>query len=182
MNLEQLRKLAKERLGEQRRADPEAKLSGAQLAIAREQGFPSWPRMKAYADRLAAHPDGVQFAYQADLGYYEERAYGCGRPPRTARRAGSRRSSAPALPSPRAVPDWSSPEPMAFRAGRRCVATSAGWRAAASRSPAPTAPSRRTIQPACSRCWSGGPRLLDRRARTATTCSAWPPAHATSAR
>jgi ankyrin repeat protein len=76
VNLEQLRKRAKERLREQRRTHPEAKLSGAQLAIAREQGFPSWPRMKAHIDRLAAHPDGVQFAYHDDLNYYGGRAFG----------------------------------------------------------------------------------------------------------
>jgi ankyrin repeat protein len=76
VNLEQLRKRAKERLREQRRTDPEAKLSAAQRAIAQEQGFPSWPRMKAYVDRLAAHPDGVQFAYHRDPDYYEGRAFG----------------------------------------------------------------------------------------------------------
>ncbi len=32
--------------------------------------------MRAYVDRLAAHPDGVQFAYHSDLDYYEERAFG----------------------------------------------------------------------------------------------------------
>ncbi len=32
--------------------------------------------MKAYIDRLAAHPDGVQFAYHEDLDYYEGRAFG----------------------------------------------------------------------------------------------------------
>jgi ankyrin repeat protein len=76
VNLEQLRKRAKERLREERRADPEIKLSDVQLAIAREHGFASWPRMKAYVDRLAEHPDGLQFAYHTDLGYYEDRAYG----------------------------------------------------------------------------------------------------------
>ncbi len=76
MNLEQLRERAKERLREQRLTEPGAKLSAARLAIAREHGFPSWPRMKAYADRVAAHPGGVQFAYHDDLDYYEGRAFG----------------------------------------------------------------------------------------------------------
>lgn len=76
MNLDQLQKRAKERLREQRRTDPEAELSGAQRAIALEQGFPSWPRMKAYIDRLAAHPGGLQFAYHDDLESYEARAFG----------------------------------------------------------------------------------------------------------
>ena len=61
---------------ELRRNDPDAKLSGAQHAIAREHGFASWPQMKAYLDRLQAHPDGLQFAYHEDLDYYEERADG----------------------------------------------------------------------------------------------------------
>jgi len=76
LDVEQLRTRAKERLREQRCTDPEATLSSAQLAVARELGFPSWPRIKAYAQRLEAHPDGVQFAYHADLGYYEGRAHG----------------------------------------------------------------------------------------------------------
>lgn len=76
MNLEYLRKRAKDLLREQRRTEPEAKLSGAQRQVAQEHGFPNWPRMKAYLDRLAAHPGGVQSAYHADLDYYEDRAYG----------------------------------------------------------------------------------------------------------
>ncbi len=76
MDLEHLRELAAGRLREQRRIDAAARLSDAQRMIASELGFPSWPRMKAYADRIAAHPDGVQLAYHADLDYYAERAYG----------------------------------------------------------------------------------------------------------
>ena len=70
-NLEQLRKQAKDlaRSGA-------LKLSDAQLAIAREYGFPSWPRLKAYVERLAAHGPGLQHAYHEDVEYYEGRAEG----------------------------------------------------------------------------------------------------------
>ena len=50
-SLEYLRKLAKERLRELRRDDPEARLAAAQLAVAREHGFTSWRAMKAEVDR-----------------------------------------------------------------------------------------------------------------------------------
>ena len=51
VSLEYLKKLAKERLRELRRDDPETKLAAAQLAIAREYGFPSWRALKAEVDR-----------------------------------------------------------------------------------------------------------------------------------
>ncbi len=41
-NLEWLKKLCKERLGELRAQNPTAKLGDVQLAVAREYGFPSW--------------------------------------------------------------------------------------------------------------------------------------------
>ena len=56
--------------------DEPLKLSGAQLVIAREHGFPSWPRLRAYVERLAAHGPGLQHAYHEDLEYYDDRAYG----------------------------------------------------------------------------------------------------------
>lgn len=52
-SLEYLRKLAKERLRDLRRSDPDAKLAAAQLMIAREHGFPSWRALKAEVER---HP------------------------------------------------------------------------------------------------------------------------------
>jgi ankyrin repeat protein len=52
------------------------KLSAAQLVVAREHGFPSWPRLRAYVDRVAAHGPDLQFAYHGDLDYYAGRAYG----------------------------------------------------------------------------------------------------------
>jgi ankyrin repeat protein len=88
-SLEQLRKQAKELLRAHRAGDPQAaarvaahepreplKLTGAQLVVAREHGFPSWPRLRAYVERVAAHGPGLQFAYHEDIDYYEGRAYG----------------------------------------------------------------------------------------------------------
>jgi hypothetical protein len=46
-NLEHLRKQAKARLAELQQRDPQARLADAQLAVAREYGFPSWPKLKA---------------------------------------------------------------------------------------------------------------------------------------
>ena len=58
------------------RPDEPLKLSGAQLVIAREHGFGSWPRLRAYVDRVTAHGPGLQHAYHEDLEYYDGRAYG----------------------------------------------------------------------------------------------------------
>ncbi|HTI56749.1 MAG TPA: ankyrin repeat domain-containing protein [Verrucomicrobiae bacterium] len=60
-SLEFLRKLAKDRLAEMRRADPSAPLAQAQLAVARERGFTSWRALRAELDRrlAAAEPDAV---------------------------------------------------------------------------------------------------------------------------
>ena len=53
-SLEYLRKLAKDRLRELRTKNPKAKLSDAQLAVARDHGFPSWRALKAEVDRRQA--------------------------------------------------------------------------------------------------------------------------------
>ncbi len=50
-SIDYLKKLAKERLRELRREDPAAKLSAAQLAVARDHGFTSWRALKAEVDR-----------------------------------------------------------------------------------------------------------------------------------
>jgi ankyrin repeat protein len=50
-SLEYLKKLAKERLRDLRRTDPHARLAAAQLAVARDHGFPSWRDLKAEVDR-----------------------------------------------------------------------------------------------------------------------------------
>ena len=57
-----------------RAPDEPLKLSGAQLVIAREHGFASWPRLRAYVDRVTAHGPGLQHAYHEDLEYYDDRA------------------------------------------------------------------------------------------------------------
>lgn len=53
-SLEYLKKRAKERLLELRQRDPRAKLAEAQLAVARDHGFPSWRALKAEIDRRRA--------------------------------------------------------------------------------------------------------------------------------
>ena len=90
-SLEQLRNQAKDLLRAHRAGDPDAaarvaahhphpdeplKLTGAQLVVAREHGFASWPRLRAYVERVAAHGPELQHAYHEDLDYYEGRAFG----------------------------------------------------------------------------------------------------------
>jgi ankyrin repeat protein len=70
-NLEQLRKRAKNHA----RASG-VKLADAQFAIAREHGFPSWPRLRAYVQRVEEHGPEIEHAYQADIQYYADRATG----------------------------------------------------------------------------------------------------------
>jgi ankyrin repeat protein len=55
-----LKKLAKDRLAALRTANPTAKLAEAQLAVAREYGFPSWRALKAEIDRRNA-PNVAEF-------------------------------------------------------------------------------------------------------------------------
>jgi len=89
-NLEQLRKQAKDLL---RAGDPGAAarvaahqpgapavptLAVARLAVARDYGFPSWARLRAYVERAAAHGPGLglEHAYHDDIDYYADRAEG----------------------------------------------------------------------------------------------------------
>src|SRR4051794_24203301 len=58
-NLEWLRKQAKHRLASLRETTPGAKLTDAQLAVAREYGFRSWRALKAHIDSLTV--DGQLF-------------------------------------------------------------------------------------------------------------------------
>ena len=53
-SLEYLKKLAKNRLPELLRTNPDAKLATAQLHLAREYGFPSWRALKAQLEGRAA--------------------------------------------------------------------------------------------------------------------------------
>jgi ankyrin repeat protein len=71
LNLEQLRKQARERVRERRTAGQEVKLADVQFELARELGFHSWPKLKSYVERLA-----LEQPFRADLDYYEGRADG----------------------------------------------------------------------------------------------------------
>jgi hypothetical protein len=51
-NLEHLKNQAKDRLGDLQRSDPRAQLADAQLALARDYGFASWPKLKAHVEWL----------------------------------------------------------------------------------------------------------------------------------
>src|SRR5262249_6881952 len=53
-NLEYLKKLAKDRLHDLQRTHPSARLADAQPSGAREHGSPSWRRLRAHLDPLAA--------------------------------------------------------------------------------------------------------------------------------
>ena len=49
-NLEHLKKQAKEMLHDLQQQNPASKLAEAQFALAREYGFASWPKLKAYVE------------------------------------------------------------------------------------------------------------------------------------
>src|SRR6185503_6240853 len=51
-NLEHLKKQAKDLLRDLQQRDPALKLADAQHALAREYGFASWPKLKAYVESL----------------------------------------------------------------------------------------------------------------------------------
>ena len=71
LSLEQLRKQAKDRVRERRAAGQDVKLAEVQFELARELGFHSWPKLKAYVERLA-----LEQPFRTDLDYYEGRAHG----------------------------------------------------------------------------------------------------------
>jgi hypothetical protein len=51
-SLEHLRNEARELHRERKATDPDAKLSGAQLAVARSYGFPSWPKLRDHVETI----------------------------------------------------------------------------------------------------------------------------------
>src|SRR4029453_5307360 len=59
-SLEHLKKQARERLRELQVRSPGTQLADAQHAIAREYGFPSWPKLKAHVDAVTASRDAVR--------------------------------------------------------------------------------------------------------------------------
>jgi ankyrin repeat protein len=71
IDLEQLRKQAKERVRACRAAGEDTRLADAQRELALAHGFASWARLKAHVERSAA-----QQPFRTDAGYYEERAQG----------------------------------------------------------------------------------------------------------
>jgi ankyrin repeat protein len=71
LNLEQLRKQAKELVRARRASGEQLKLADAQHELAREHGFASWAKLKDYVERL-----GVEQPFRTDLEYYEGRADG----------------------------------------------------------------------------------------------------------
>jgi ankyrin repeat protein len=89
--MEQLRKLARElhrahqagqsdALARIREHHPQAgsafRLADAQLVVAREHGFASWPRLKAYVVRVTVNGSDLRHPFEADAAYFEERAAG----------------------------------------------------------------------------------------------------------
>lgn len=58
-SLEWLRKTAKQTLTTLRTTRPSAKLADAQLAVARDHGFPSWRALKAHVDAMSAAAPGA---------------------------------------------------------------------------------------------------------------------------
>jgi len=66
-NLEWLRKQAKRRLAELRKSRPDAKLSDAQLELARNYGFASWRALKAHVDSLTVDGQLFEAARSGDL-------------------------------------------------------------------------------------------------------------------
>jgi ankyrin repeat protein len=75
-SLEQLRTQAKDLVREHRSGSEPLLLSDAQRLVAREYGFASWPRLKAYVDRVTANGPGLAHAFVDEIGYYEDRAEG----------------------------------------------------------------------------------------------------------
>jgi hypothetical protein len=66
-NLEYLKKQAKELLQTLLQQDAGTQLSDAQHAIAREYGFPNWPRLKAHVEHAAAVRNPFVGTWTADL-------------------------------------------------------------------------------------------------------------------
>src|SRR5438067_474481 len=58
------------------RPKPPLTLSDAHLVIASEHGFPSWPKLQAYARRAERRGPELQHAFREDIEYYAERANG----------------------------------------------------------------------------------------------------------
>jgi ankyrin repeat protein len=66
-DLRWLRKHAKHRLQELRRANPDTRLTEAQLELAREYGFSSWRALKAHIDQLTIDGQIIEAARKGDV-------------------------------------------------------------------------------------------------------------------
>jgi ankyrin repeat protein len=66
-SLEYLKKLAKDRMREMRRTDPETKLADALLSLARDYGFPSWRALKTEIEQRETE-DAVRFFEACEKG------------------------------------------------------------------------------------------------------------------
>jgi ankyrin repeat protein len=90
-SLDQLRRQARELQRAHAAGDPAAvaraaahradaakplKLAGAQHVLAREYGFASWPKLRAYVERVTTYGASLEHAFHDDLDYYEGRAGG----------------------------------------------------------------------------------------------------------
>jgi ankyrin repeat protein len=91
LTLDHLHRQARELERAHRRGDPAAlervapfrpdpgkplKDAGAQMVIAREHGFPTWVKLRAYVERMANGGGSVEHAFHTDMEYYEGRAEG----------------------------------------------------------------------------------------------------------
>jgi ankyrin repeat protein len=59
-----------------RSAENPIRLANAQFVIAREMGFPSWPKLKAYVESITGARSNRMRAFHTDVEYYEGRADG----------------------------------------------------------------------------------------------------------
>jgi hypothetical protein len=66
-NLEYLKKEAKDRLDDLRRADPRAQLADAQFALAKEYGFASWPQLKEHVESVAEVENPIAGGWLANV-------------------------------------------------------------------------------------------------------------------
>jgi hypothetical protein len=82
-SLEWLRKEARRRLEEVRRADPAARLADAQFAVAQEYGFSSWRALKAHVDSLTTDGRLIDAPRSGDV-HWDAVVTPCTWPPRRA--------------------------------------------------------------------------------------------------
>lgn len=149
-SLRQLKVQAKELLKDQRAGTPEAcakfkahlphlraasdaevragefSLHHAQLVVAREYGFPSWPQLKSHLDSLVGGAPPKHRPFVKDLKYYVERAEGL----LTAYKTGERKSLRQVrewFPSASAEPDTKAPDGFSLEVAQSVIARQHGF-------------------------------------------------------